>query len=34
VAHACEHGIISRRIPLTELFLDVSEGRNRNEYRI
>ena len=34
VSYSHEHGVIQRRIPLDELFLNVSEGRNRNEYRI
>jgi 4,5-dihydroxyphthalate decarboxylase len=28
-----EQGVIRRRIPLDELFLNVSEGRKRNEFR-
>jgi 4,5-dihydroxyphthalate decarboxylase len=34
VAYSHEHGLISRRIPLDELFLDVSVGRKRGEFRI
>jgi 4,5-dihydroxyphthalate decarboxylase len=29
-----EQGLISRKIPLEELFLDVGQGRKRDEYRI
>jgi 4,5-dihydroxyphthalate decarboxylase len=34
VSYSHEHGVLQRRIPLDELFLNVSEGRNRNVYRI
>jgi 4,5-dihydroxyphthalate decarboxylase len=34
VAHSHEQGLIRRRIPLDELFLNVSEGRKRDEFRI
>jgi 4,5-dihydroxyphthalate decarboxylase len=34
VGYSYEQGLISRRIPLEELFLDVSEGRKRGEFRI
>jgi 4,5-dihydroxyphthalate decarboxylase len=34
VGYSYEQGLISRRIPLEELFLDVSQGRKREEYRI
>jgi 4,5-dihydroxyphthalate decarboxylase len=34
VGYSYEQGLISRRIPLDELFLDVSEGRKRGEFRI
>jgi 4,5-dihydroxyphthalate decarboxylase len=34
VNYSHEQGIIRRKIPLDELFLNVSEGRNRNEFRI
>jgi 4,5-dihydroxyphthalate decarboxylase len=34
VTYSYEQGAIRRRIPLEELFLNVSEGRHRNEYRI
>jgi 4,5-dihydroxyphthalate decarboxylase len=34
VSYSHEHGVIRRPIPLDELFLNVSEGRNRNVYRI
>jgi 4,5-dihydroxyphthalate decarboxylase len=34
VGYSHEHGLISRRIPLDELFLDVSVGRKRGEFRI
>ena len=34
VSYSHEQGLIRRRIPLDELFLDVSEGRKRNEFRI
>ncbi len=33
VTFSHEQGVISRRIPLDELFLNVSEGRKRNEFR-
>jgi 4,5-dihydroxyphthalate decarboxylase len=33
VSHSFEQGLIKRRLPLDELFLNVSEGRNRNEFR-
>jgi 4,5-dihydroxyphthalate decarboxylase len=34
VSYSHEQGVIGRRIPLDELFLNVSEGKNRNEFRI
>ena len=34
VAYSHEQGLIQRRIPLDELFLNVSEGRKRDEFRI
>ena len=34
VGFSHEQGGISRRIPLDELFLDVTQGRKRDEYRI
>jgi 4,5-dihydroxyphthalate decarboxylase len=34
VGYSYEQGLISRRISLDELFLDVSEGRKRGEFRI
>ena len=34
VAYSHEHGLIGRRIPLEELFLDVSSGRKREAFRI
>jgi 4,5-dihydroxyphthalate decarboxylase len=35
VGYSHEQGLISRRIPLDELFLDVSQGRKRgDEFRI
>jgi 4,5-dihydroxyphthalate decarboxylase len=34
VGYSHEQGMISRRIPLDELFLDVSEGRKRGGFRI
>ena len=34
VAYSHEQGLIRRRIPLDELFLNVSEGRKRDEFRI
>jgi 4,5-dihydroxyphthalate decarboxylase len=34
VGYSHEQGLISRRIPLDELFLDVSEGRKRGDFRI
>ncbi|MET0922977.1 MAG: hypothetical protein ABWY47_07575, partial [Xanthobacteraceae bacterium] len=34
VAYSHEQGLIRRRIPLDELFLNVSEGRKREEFRI
>jgi 4,5-dihydroxyphthalate decarboxylase len=34
VAYSHEQGAIKRRLPLDELFLDVSEGRKRDEFRI
>jgi 4,5-dihydroxyphthalate decarboxylase len=34
VGYSHEQGLISRRIALEELFLDVSQGRKREEYRI
>jgi 4,5-dihydroxyphthalate decarboxylase len=33
VAYSHEQGVIRRRIPLDELFLNVSEGRKRDEFR-
>jgi 4,5-dihydroxyphthalate decarboxylase len=33
VGYSHEQGLISRRIPLDELFLDVSEGRKRGSFR-
>ena len=33
VSYSHEQGVIKRPIPLDELFLNVSEGRNRNEFR-
>jgi 4,5-dihydroxyphthalate decarboxylase len=33
VSHSFEQGLIKRRLPLDELFVNVSEGRNRNEFR-
>jgi 4,5-dihydroxyphthalate decarboxylase len=34
VGYSFEQGLISRRIALEELFIDVSEGRKRGEFRI
>ena len=34
VAYSHEQGLIRRRLPLKELFLNVSEGRKRDEFRI
>jgi 4,5-dihydroxyphthalate decarboxylase len=34
VTYSHEQGVISRKISLDELFLNVSEGRHRNEFRI
>lgn len=34
VGYSYEQGLIRRKIPLEELFLDVSQGRKREEYRI
>jgi 4,5-dihydroxyphthalate decarboxylase len=34
VAYAHEQGLIRRALPLDELFLNVSEGRKRGEFRI
>jgi 4,5-dihydroxyphthalate decarboxylase len=34
VGYSHEQGLIRRRIPLDELFLNVSEGRKRDEFRI
>jgi 4,5-dihydroxyphthalate decarboxylase len=34
VSYSHEQGIIKRRPALDELFLDVSEGRNRDQYRV
>jgi 4,5-dihydroxyphthalate decarboxylase len=34
VSYSHEQGLIRRRIPLDELFLNVSEGRKRDEFRI
>jgi 4,5-dihydroxyphthalate decarboxylase len=34
VGFSHEQGAISRRIPLDELFLDVSQGRKRDDFRI
>ncbi len=33
VTYSLEQGLISRRLSLDELFLNVSEGRNRNEFK-
>jgi 4,5-dihydroxyphthalate decarboxylase len=33
VTYSLEQGLSKRRLPLAELFLNVSEGRNRNEFR-
>jgi len=33
VTYSLEQGLSSRRMALDELFLNVSEGRNRNEFR-
>jgi len=33
VTYSLEQGLSSRRLSLDELFLNVSEGRNRNEFR-
>ena len=34
VTYSHEQGLIKRRPPLDELFLNVSEGRKRDEFRI
>jgi len=34
VTYSHEQGLIKRRLPLNELFLNVSEGRKRDEFRI
>jgi 4,5-dihydroxyphthalate decarboxylase len=34
VTYSHEQGVIKRRLPLDELFLNVSEGRKRDEFRI
>ena len=34
VTYSHEQGLIKRRLPLDELFLNVSEGRKRDEFRI
>jgi 4,5-dihydroxyphthalate decarboxylase len=34
VAYSHEQGLIKRKLPLEELFLDVSQGRKRGEFRI
>jgi 4,5-dihydroxyphthalate decarboxylase len=34
VTYSHEQGAIERRLPLDELFLNVSEGRKRDEFRI
>ena len=34
VQYSYEQGFISRKIPLDELFLNVTQGRKREEYRI
>jgi 4,5-dihydroxyphthalate decarboxylase len=34
VTYSHEQGLIRRHIPLDELFLNVSEGRKRDEFRI
>jgi len=34
VIYSHEQGLIKRRPPLDELFLNVSEGRKRDEFRI
>jgi 4,5-dihydroxyphthalate decarboxylase len=34
VSYSHEQGAIKRPLPLGELFLNVSEGRNRGEFRI
>jgi 4,5-dihydroxyphthalate decarboxylase len=34
VTYSHEQGLIKRNIPLDELFLNVSEGRHRNEFRV
>jgi len=34
VTYSHEQGLIKRRLPLDELFLSVSEGRKRDEFRI
>jgi 4,5-dihydroxyphthalate decarboxylase len=34
VGYSHEQGLIKRKLPLDELFLDVSQGRKRGEFRI
>jgi 4,5-dihydroxyphthalate decarboxylase len=34
VGYSHAHGLISRRVPLEELFLDVSQGRKRGTFRV
>jgi len=34
IVRALKEGIVRRRLPLDELFLNVSEGRKRDEFRI
>jgi hypothetical protein len=34
VTYSHEQGLIKRRLPLDQLFLNVSEGRKRDEFRI
>jgi hypothetical protein len=34
VTYSYEQGVIKRRPPLDELFLNISEGRKRDEFRI
>jgi 4,5-dihydroxyphthalate decarboxylase len=33
VSYSVEQGLSKRRLPLDELFLNVSEGRNRDEFK-
>ena len=33
VTYSLEQGLSKRRLPLDELFLNVSEGRNRDEFK-